>query len=519
MEINKVFKDIVIIGSGLAGLTACSELQNNNIDIGIITTGDTCHGASFHPNTWGLGMVYAENEEDKKDFIKTIGDVGGNINNESLTKILINNAEKEILNLSNLGVNLKNSLNNELVIPCYDYKGRVWKGFDFTSAKNIFNNLFSKKNVQLFNHCTVLDIFNFNDSSKGLLMIDKDENFTFIRCKALIIASGGYTSLYSNSFSLEKNTPIIHYFAEKLGCKMINLEFIQFIPTSYCNKYKAVFNERAYQYITLLNKYGSDVIPLKDKHYLKKRSTYAPFTSRMDCKNIDFHIFKENVKSDEKVYFYYPDNIETINDTLIYNYFKWLKDMYGDINEKIYLVHSAHACNGGIEINEKSESSVSGIFACGEATGGIHGSDRIGGLSTVGAMVFGRIAAKNAKEHIKNKKIDNTIDIFPYIDDFFKDVLKIDELKAKEAINYVRSSLYDNTAIIRNKESLENLKINYSKLMSNLYYNSNFTFNENFNKKYIITKIQAKSFLKFGQTLLQSMINRENSLGSHYIEN
>ncbi|MGL5245264.1 MAG: FAD-binding protein, partial [Sarcina sp.] len=387
MNIKKLYKDILIIGSGLAGLTASNELQKENLTIGLITTGEKCHGASFYPGTWGLGMVYAENENDKEDFIETICHIGGHTNKKELTKILINNAKEEILNLEKLGIKLKNSINNELVTPCYDHKGRVWKGFDFTSAKESFNKIFYAPNIEVFNHCTVLDIFNLEDSSKGLLMIDNDEQFIFIRCKALIIASGGYTALYKNNFSLEKNSPIVHYFAEKLGCKMINLEFIQFIPTSYCSKYKVVFNERCYEHITLLNKYGSDVIPLKDKKNLVQRSTYAPFTSETICKNIDLYIFKENIHSDENVYFYYPNDINKIKDTLIYNYFKWLKDTYGDINEKIYLIHSAHACNGGIEINEKAQTSVSGIFACGEASGGIHGADRIGGLSTVGAMV------------------------------------------------------------------------------------------------------------------------------------
>ena len=60
-----------------------------------------------------------------------------------------------------------------------------------------------------------------------------------------------------------------------------------------------------------------------------------------------------------------------------------------------------HAANGGIRINEKAATSVPGIFAAGEATGGVHGADRIGGLSTANALVFGKIAGREAAKHAR----------------------------------------------------------------------------------------------------------------------
>lgn len=52
----------------------------------------------------------------------------------------------------------------------------------------------------------------------------------------------------------------------------------------------------------------------------------------------------------------------------------------------------AHASNGGIAIDEYGSCGVPGLFAAGECTGGMHGADRIGGLASANALVFGRRA-------------------------------------------------------------------------------------------------------------------------------
>ena len=62
----------------------------------------------------------------------------------------------------------------------------------------------------------------------------------------------------------------------------------------------------------------------------------------------------------------------------------------------------AHAANGGIKIDKTAFTGVEGLYACGEATGGMHGADRIGGLSSANGIVFGRIAGASAAQAAQN---------------------------------------------------------------------------------------------------------------------
>ena len=75
----------------------------------------------------------------------------------------------------------------------------------------------------------------------------------------------------------------------------------------------------------------------------------------------------------------------------------WLQDEHGIApTDEMRVAMYAHAANGGIKIDKTAYTGVKGLYACGEATGGMHGADRIGGLSSANGIVFGRIAGTSA---------------------------------------------------------------------------------------------------------------------------
>ncbi len=77
-----------------------------------------------------------------------------------------------------------------------------------------------------------------------------------------------------------------------------------------------------------------------------------------------------------------------------------------DISEEPILVYpTIHFQNGGIDINERAETTIPGLFAAGEVTGGVHGKNRLGGNALTEYMVFGRRAGINAAKHAKKAKL------------------------------------------------------------------------------------------------------------------
>jgi succinate dehydrogenase/fumarate reductase flavoprotein subunit len=75
-----------------------------------------------------------------------------------------------------------------------------------------------------------------------------------------------------------------------------------------------------------------------------------------------------------------------------------------DISKEPMLVYpTLHYQNGGLEYNSRCETSLPGLFAAGEVSGGVHGENRLMGNSLLDVCVFGRIAGGNAALYVKEK--------------------------------------------------------------------------------------------------------------------
>lgn len=502
--------DIVIVGSGIAGINAAIETIKNNKTI-LISSGEFCSGASFYPGTWGLGMVVAENNEDKEDFIQTIMEVGCDIPKKNLVSVMVDKARDGIKELEAMGIKFRRPIDKEKVIPCFDKKSREWYGFDFESAKQVFLKLRDNKNLHVIEYTNLIKINKNKDNAfESAIFIMQDGEYLKIEAKSIIIASGGFTNIYKYNLSTNDMGLNSHIPAMEAGCKLINMEFIQFIPAYINPYYKTIFNERVFNYIKLKENISEEI--------LKERSTHGPFTSRLNSKCVDINMFKQYLKTRKGTSISYPENISEIKDTLIYNYFKWLGEKETS-KEDIIILPFAHAANGGIEINEKAETSIKGIYAAGEVTGGVHGADRIGGLSTVNAMVFGKIAGKEATKYIKGiKSCENSKNVNNNLLEYFSNKNKnSSKLQHEEIENYIKeikNIMYDNASIVRNPNNINNAIKNIYEIKNkfNVY---DYLKEKDISKRALI----LNNYIEMALVILKSILNRKESKGSHYIEN
>ncbi|RDY26317.1 FAD-binding protein [Romboutsia weinsteinii] len=505
---NKVF-DVIVIGSGLGGIRCTQELLKDNLSVCMVTSKEFCSGASFYPGTWGLGMIGPKDDEDKNDLLENINRVGCNLSNPQLSSILVDNVNNEINFLLEQDIKLKESVDKDGVVPCFDSNKRRWFGFDFKSAKEVFSKILDNENITLMSSTKVIDICNEGNGSKGVLVENKDKSIDLIKAKSIVIASGGYTSLFKHNFSLELDSPIVQYLAYKVGCELINLEFVQFIPAYIKPMYKTIFNERVFKYITLRDKNKSNILgKIEDiDNIMDERSTYGPFTTRLKSSLVDKVLFQYYQLDKNSAYFEYPKDIESIDDTLIYNYFKWLNKFKKDTSNKIHIAPFAHACNGGLKIDKKACTTVDGIFACGEVTGGVHGADRIGGLSTCNALVFGAIAGRSASEYCKlNDFKDFNIKDNHSSESNHRVIGNSDDLnKFKKAILEIREVLYTEASILRSEKSINRAKDKMYKLKEDT---------SNINILYSNKSI-LDSYLNFSLIFLDAMLNQDKSIGCH----
>lgn len=498
--------DVFVMGAGIAGIMAAIEASNNGQKVIISSSSNIFSGSSFYPGTWGLGLIGPEDKNDEEDLAKTIKEVGCNVVDEELVETFVKNINPSIDLLKEMGVKLKEANNSgeKEFIPCFDHKNRNWNGILFESAKKVLDHKLKSNKVLEYPFSEVIEIVKEDNKIIGVILINSLNKLEFIKCKALVIASGGIGGLFKYRLNTKDITGMGQALALKVGCNLINIEFMQMMPGYIKPCPKTIFNEKTFKYIEAKNEEGEDVFKgienLREK--LEKRSTYGPFTSRLDSKDIDYAIFKEFMKNKNGVTVRYKDSLKNNMPEFIEVYFKWLKEnKHLTPDDEINIGIFFHAANGGISINKKAETKVDGLFAAGECTGGMHGADRIGGLSTANGLVFGKIAGKSASRYASSKGLSEKEEV-----EF--EVYEIEG--AGDLILEVQEIMFKNAMIEKSEVGVKNSLLKLEEI------SKGFVYKKEVNMENLRNSYRLENNILLCKAILKAIDLRKESRGSHY---
>lgn len=88
--------DVLVIGSGIAGLCAAIEAACTGAAVTVASAGKTMSGSSFFPGTWGLGLIGPVDEDDEQDLIGTIQTVGGGVADLELVQTFVHGIPRQL---------------------------------------------------------------------------------------------------------------------------------------------------------------------------------------------------------------------------------------------------------------------------------------------------------------------------------------------------------------------------------------------------------------------------------------
>ena len=395
------FYDVLVIGAGIAGLSAAVESSNMGCSTAIVTSSHLFSGSSFYPGTWGLGLIGPANDNDIEDLISTIQDVGCQIADEKMVRTFVSNINPAIAHLEKMGCHPKKAQKSSEreYIPCFDHKHRNWNGLESKSLQEAFSKQITKQQIQTFEHATLIDIITEDDQICGVIL-SYQNSFHYIGCVSLVLATGGYGTLFRNHLCTNDAYGLGQYMALKAGCRLINMEFMQMMP-GYLSPVKGiVFNEKTFRFANFTYPDGSPLFSQEEQELLDIRSMHGPFTCRLPSYRIDQLLYQSSLDNHPGIQVSYAEAAKSNPPEFVKIYFDWLlSEKNISVNDPIQLGIFAHAANGGIKINENGWTGIPGLYACGEITGGMHGADRIGGLSTANGLVFGQRAGIEAAAH------------------------------------------------------------------------------------------------------------------------
>lgn len=402
------FFDVLVIGSGIAGLSAAREAAALGCRTAILSKLRLFSGSSFYPGTWGFGLVGPENDDDIEDMIATINRVGCRMTDPDLVRTFVSGINPAISHLESLGCHPRKAAKSSEreYIPCFDHKHRNWNGLESNGLQKAFAGELSRYNVTVLDHCTAVELVKVDGRICGVI-VSHENAFRYIGCRSLVLATGGFGSLFRNHLCTDDVCGLGHFLALKAGCSLINMEFMQMMPGYLHPARNTIFNEKTFRFANYHAPDHSPVFSDDEETLLDLRSTYGPFTSRLASRAIDLKLYQASLEGESGVAVSYANAAKNDPPEFIKIYFDWLaSEKKVSVNDTIHIGIFSHAANGGIRIDSNGRTGVDGLYACGEVTGGMHGADRIGGLSTANGLVFGQRAGRAAAYAALKNKID-----------------------------------------------------------------------------------------------------------------
>lgn len=426
--------DVLVIGSGIAGIVAAIEAGQAGARVAIASKGALFSGSSFFPGTWGLGLVAPEDEADAAELAQTIGHVGCGVADPVLVEAFVNDLLPAIRWLESLGVELQRPSSSDAAaqqafIPCFDHKHRTWRGITRKPAIKALGAALRRLDVEVLAGYELLDLVDdvpaldartplstwidrgdgttargANSAARGdrprhrrirgaLLAGEQGKALLRVDCGAVVIATGGTSGLFARRLTSGDVLGSAHAVALRHGCALTNIEFMQMMPGLVSPVSGVVFNEKTFRYVEPAHALAAT--DGAERALLELRSSHGPFTSRLASRAVDIAIDRAGEAGWQMSYRLPKTDIPEFVETFA----AWLERERGVARDApLSLAMYAHASNGGIRIDADGWTGVDGLFACGEVTGGMHGADRIGGLSSANGIVFGRRAGRSAAQ-------------------------------------------------------------------------------------------------------------------------
>ncbi|WP_262693614.1 L-aspartate oxidase [Kordiimonas aquimaris] len=399
--------DVVIVGSGAAGLTAALKLAPHQ-RVAVLSKGEISGGST----RWAQGGIAAvlEATDSIESHINDTLVAGAGLCDKQAVQFVVERGRDAIESLISLGVEFDKSGENAHE-DGYDYHltregghshRRIIHAADATGKavqKTLNERVLAEPNIDVFENHVAIDVItnrhlknkaSYTDQAHGVYVmnLNKDRVETFA-ARSTIIATGGASRVYLYSSNPDASTGDGIAMAWRAGCKVTNMEFNQFHPTCLYHPEAKTFliteamrGEGAY-----LRGVGGERFMLRydsDRAELAPRDVVArAIDSEMKRTGVDNVWLDITHKNADFVISHFP------------NIYRHCLGLGIDITkDMIPVVPAAHYTCGGIDVNLDAATDLDRLYAIGEcAHTGLHGANRMASNSLLECLVMGNAAA------------------------------------------------------------------------------------------------------------------------------
>ena len=399
---NHYYYDVLIIGSGAAGLTLALSLAKH-CKIAILSKGQINEGNTMYAQG-GIAAVI-DNEDSIESHIKDTLISGAGLCDEDVVRFVATNAKDAIKWLVEQGVSFTTT--NENVFHLTREGGhshrRVLHAADATGAE-IETKLVKqvkKTPADIFTEHVAINLIKQDGRCTGAYVLDNLQNIvkTF-QAKFVVLATGGASKVYLYTTNPDCSSGDGIAMAWRAGCKIANMEFNQFHPTCLYHPYA-----RSFLISEAVRGEGGKLVLPNGEHFMPKFDKRADLAPRdIVTRAIDFEMKRLGTNC---VYLDISHKPANFIKEHFPNIHKRCLELGIDITKNLIpVVPAAHYTCGGVVVDKRGCTTLPGLYALGETScTGLHGANRIASNSLLECIVYGKAASDDIKKQLSQTEL------------------------------------------------------------------------------------------------------------------
>ncbi|MEN8166440.1 MAG: L-aspartate oxidase [Pseudomonadota bacterium] len=506
--------DVLIIGSGAAGLSLALHLSSE-LRVAIIAKRALEESSTYYAQG-GISAVLDEKDSVSSHVADTL-DTGVGLCDESSVQLVVEKGPESIDWLLTEGVDFTRddkatgSGGYHLTREGGHSHRRVIHAADATGQEvetTLEAKVLARPNLETFSNHIAIDLITSKNLERGqhkrclgayVLNQNTGKTETF-RARFVVIATGGASKVYLYTSNPDVSTGDGIAMAWRAGCRVANMEFIQFHPT-------CLYHPQAKTFLiteAVRGEGGHLKLPDGSRFMAKfdKREELAPrdivaraIDHEMKRIGADCLFLDISHKPAEFVKAHFP----TI-------YQRCLSFGIDITQQPIPVVPAAHYTCGGVVVNQHAQTDVSGLYAIGEvAYTGLHGANRMASNSLLECLVFAKLAADAIHDSLERTPAPP--DLLPWDESRVTD--SDEEVVVSHNWDELRRFMWDYVGIVRSNKRLQRAKrrVDLLRLEIGEYYNNFRVTND---------LLELRNLVEVADLIIRSAQSRRESRGLHY---
>ena len=508
--------DLVIVGSGIAGLSFALKVAEAGYRVAIFTKKDKAESNTNYAQG-GIAAVTSAGDDLEKHVVDTL-EAGDGLCDSQIVREILKDGPERIKDLIQLGVSFSSLDDGRISLGKEGghSKRRVLHVKDVTGKaieEALLANI-AKQDVTLFEHFFAIDLVTSRKARKlgvkvegsgdrvlGLYLYDANkERVVTVAAPVVLLATGGtgQTYLYTTNPSIATGDGVA--MASRAGLPAMNLEFIQFHPTTLHSQ-----SGDRFLITEAVRGEGVKLIDSKSKPFLKKYHPLADLAPRdVVARAIDREMKRSGapfVRLDTpRMKGNFPRRFPNV-------YENCLKRGVDAVIDPVPVVPAAHYSCGGIPTEIDCSTKLKGLFACGEvACTGLHGANRLASNSLLEAVVMAHRGAEAVCSFLEERKKEK-VSLPEWVDG---DVPASDErVVLSHNLDELKRTMWDYVGIVRSTKRLERARSRLRNLEReiNEYY---------WNAKVDLSLLEVRNLVCVAELIVRSALKRKESRGLHY---